>query len=89
MGFLSNFRIWDLSPMGFCNLLKNVCIETTTKVLFLHDHLCKEKPIFAKKKFPIRDFSCGISILFQNQKAKIPSLWDFFSKQKKNLFKYS
>ena len=51
MGFLSHFRIWDLSSMGFCNLLKNVCIETTTKVLFLHDHLCKEKPIFAKKSF--------------------------------------
>ena len=64
--------------MGFCNLLKNVCIETTIEVLFLHDHLCKEKPILAK-----RDFSCEISILFQNQKAKTPFLWDFFSKQKK------
>ena len=75
--------------MGFCNFLKNVCIETTIKVLFLHDHLCKEKPIFAKnvsyEGFLLRDF-----YPLSKPKAKDTISVGFFLKtEKKKLFKYS
>ena len=74
--------------MGFCNLLKNVCIETTTKVLFLHNHLCKEKPIFAKnvsyKGFLLRDF-----YLLSKQKGNDTISVGLFLKTEKKLFKYS